>query len=551
MSGEALLEREFEDDAARRYLRTMMHSDVAAAPHQTNGLNFLKNALMDVDGYMDIFSVVGGNEQIVTSLVEELDAELRLNANVTSVEPLADGTYRIKMQVNGVEETATADYVIVALPLTALSTIHWRSEALNLAMGKHVGYFDRPGHYLRATFLFERPFWRDKISTDWWMLEAFDGCCVYDESTRHGYARYGLLAFLIAGNAALALANVSDERIEQVCLEALPPELADGKELVLDRRIHRWMASVNAIPGGWPARSRATNHRPDPERLPGLLMVGDYMFDATLNGVMDSADVATDIVLADILRRRRARRLESGYRVDPRAAIDETLKHVADLLSVQTIVDILKTTWGLREGARLLHLGSGSGSLVASLTALGFDVTGVEPNGQTWLATPVELKQHNHCCALDRLPYEEDAFDAVIETGLCRSTPNKGEKAIAEIRRVTKRGVLLASVTTDLAIDLIEQFNLLEGVQVLCSRWDWAEKFYAAGFAHALFDRARLGDAWEKVEAAGAGPGRWFEDSESLLYSIYELAPARASIGLSGAQRESPEAVDHKITAAE
>ena len=192
----ALLEREFTDDAARRYIRAMAHSDVAAAPHQTNGLTFLKNVLMDVDGYMDIVSVVGGNEQILTRLADELDAEIRLNSNVTAVEPLADGTYQLEMLVNGFEEKVIADYVVVALPLSALSTIHWRSEALELAMDKHVAYFDRPGHYLRATFLFQRPFWRETISADWWMLDAFDGCCVYDESARYDYGGYGLLAFL-------------------------------------------------------------------------------------------------------------------------------------------------------------------------------------------------------------------------------------------------------------------------------------------------------------------------------------------------------------------
>src|SRR5208337_549882 len=123
-----LLEREFTDDAARRYIRAMAHSDVAATPHLTNGLTFLKNVLMDVDGYMDLYCVVGGNEQLITRLAEELDAEIRLNANVTAVEPLSDGTYRLEMFVNGHPERLIADYVVVALPLTALSTIHWRSE---------------------------------------------------------------------------------------------------------------------------------------------------------------------------------------------------------------------------------------------------------------------------------------------------------------------------------------------------------------------------------------------------------------------------------------
>jgi hypothetical protein len=58
----------------------------------------------------------------------------------------------------------------------------------------------------------------------------------------------------------------------------LPAELAHGKQLLLDRRINRWVASVSAIPGGMPVRRREINHRPDPVHTPGLVMVGDYLF---------------------------------------------------------------------------------------------------------------------------------------------------------------------------------------------------------------------------------------------------------------------------------
>jgi hypothetical protein len=77
VSGSALLEREIKDDAARRYIRTMARSDVAAAPHQTNGLNFLKNVPMDVDGYLDVCSVVGGSEQIVAKLASPKSSMLK------------------------------------------------------------------------------------------------------------------------------------------------------------------------------------------------------------------------------------------------------------------------------------------------------------------------------------------------------------------------------------------------------------------------------------------------------------------------------------------
>jgi len=532
ISGESLLVGSIKDDAARRYIRIMAHSDVAAPPHQTNGLTFLKNVLMDVDGYMDIVSVVGGNGQIVSRLVDQLDADIRLNSNVRAVQPLGDGTYCLEVEVNGVRETAIADFVVLALPLTALSTIHWRSEDLQEAVDRHVGYFDRPGHYLRATLLFSRPFWREHLPKDWWMLDEFDGCCVYDESARYDFGSWGALAFLIAGNAALALANVPDERIEEMCLDALPPELAEGKGLIVDRRIHRWMASVNAIPGGMPVRRRADNHRPDPERLPGIIMVGDYLFDATLNGVMDSAEAGTDIILSEVLRRRRAHRKESAGVIGAKDGFKATSPGdvVDDFFSVEALADILGIAWGLKKGSKILHVGSGAGRTVASLRALGYDAVGIECNGVIRSATPTEIRAYNFFGEFTDLPFDDHAFDAVIETGLCRLPQDTVQKAIQEIRRVAKHGMVLGSITIDLAIDFIERHDLLEGVEMLGSRWDWSEKLYAAGFVHALMEPSRLDKAWKRAQAAGAGPGHWYEDSESLLYCFYEPShePGRA-----------------------
>ncbi|MGP0039348.1 MAG: ATP-binding protein, partial [Rhodomicrobium sp.] len=120
-------------------------------------------------------------------------------------------------------------------------------------------------------------------------------------------------------------------------------------------------------------------HRPEPVGAPRLMMVGDYMFDATINGVMDSAEVATDIIVADVLQRRRQQSQSDSLRGESSAeALNAALEHVEELMSVQSVMDILKATWGLERGAKLLHVGSGAGSMVAALRALGFDATGVE-----------------------------------------------------------------------------------------------------------------------------------------------------------------------------
>src|SRR5713101_8441521 len=119
-------------------------------------------------------------------------------------------------------------------------------------MVKHVAYFDRPAHYLRVSILFHEPF--------------------------------------------------------DAALKSLPASLGNARDHFLEGKIHRWLSSVNALPGGLPARDVLTNHRPEPKQHPGLVVVGDYLFDSTLNGLLDSSDAATDIIVNEMMKLRRARR---------------------------------------------------------------------------------------------------------------------------------------------------------------------------------------------------------------------------------------------------
>jgi hypothetical protein len=153
ISAEEILATEVDDDVARRYIRVMSHSDVAAPPHLTNGLNFLKNVLMDVDGYLDVYSVIGGNEEIVKGLVDELDAERDLLSALGPAAPERNVSSGGRHNARGGDDRGR--FRILALPLTALSIVEWRSVALQRAMANHISYFDRPGHHLRATLLFK------------------------------------------------------------------------------------------------------------------------------------------------------------------------------------------------------------------------------------------------------------------------------------------------------------------------------------------------------------------------------------------------------------
>src|SRR5246127_3333893 len=78
MTAEELLEREVGDATAKRFFKVMARSDIATENHNTNGLNALKNYVMDVDGYIGLYSIQNGNEQLIECLRSEIDADTQL-----------------------------------------------------------------------------------------------------------------------------------------------------------------------------------------------------------------------------------------------------------------------------------------------------------------------------------------------------------------------------------------------------------------------------------------------------------------------------------------
>src|ERR1700753_2156525 len=312
ISAEELLDREVDDATAKRFFKVMARSDLATETHNTNGLNALKNFVMDVEGYIGLYSIQNGNEQLIECLQSEVDADIQLNHRVLKVGKTESGRYQLNMMNGKGPETRDFDLVLMCLPHSWLATMRWEGEQLRQSMVKHVAYFDRPAHYLRVSILFDTPFWGDKIPGAWFMSEAFGGCCVYNEGARHDVGRHGVLNWLIAGSDALAFANLSDQELIDAAIKSMPAALGDARAHFQEGKIHRWLSSVNALPGGMPARDVMTNHRPDPKEHPGLVLVGDYLFDSTLNGLLDSSDRATDIIVTAMMRLRRARTQDAG-----------------------------------------------------------------------------------------------------------------------------------------------------------------------------------------------------------------------------------------------
>ena len=105
-----------------------------------------------------------------------------------------------------------------------------------------------------------------------------------------------------------------------------------------------------------------TNHRPEPKQHPGLVVVGDYLFDSTLNGLLDSSDAATDIILTEMMRLRRARS-ESGEPLSDKIDRDyfENYRGLGPYGEVWSrftdpayLTDLIKIVWNRTKGYKLL-----------------------------------------------------------------------------------------------------------------------------------------------------------------------------------------------------
>lgn len=530
-TAEQVLDEEVEDETAKRFFKVMARSDIATESHNTNGLNALKNYLMDVDGYIGLYSIQNGNEQLIECLQSEVNADVQLNHRVLTVGKAPTGRYQLKMMNGKGPETRDFDLVLVCLPHSWLATMGWEGEQLRKSMVKHVSYFDRPAHYLRVSILFDAPFWGEKISGAWFMSEAFGGCCVYNEGARHDVGKHGVLNWLIPGSDALAFANLSDQELIDAALKSLPASLGDARSHFVEGKIHRWLSSVNAIPGGLPVRDVMTNHRPEPKEHPGIVVVGDYLFDSTLNGLLDSSDAATDIILTEMMRLRRERGQEEGEPVSDKIDRDyfenyrglgpysEAWRHFTDPDYLTKLIGIV---WGKTKGAKLLVAGSASGELVGALRDRGIDAFGIENNRAIHARTPKALKKYNKLGSITDMPFKDGAFDFVFETSLCHVSPKQVVRAIRELNRVVKTGLVFGSITSDMASVVIDRYDLLRGVKKLGTWWEWSELFFGNGFDLSMHRKDCTDALWEATLAANKGPGQWYADADSLRYSFFD-----------------------------
>jgi len=287
-------------DRARRFVEHLIHSDLAAEPAQTSVEYGLQNYLMNDPAYMRLYGIEGGNERLVEALAARIDATVLLGCRAERVARTPRGTLLVRSRSGDSQDDREFDAVVVALPHDQLSRIEFSGERLGAAIAAHRAHHDHPAHYLRITMLFDRPFWRHRVQDSFWMLDRFGGCCLYDESSRDPGSTHGVLGWLLGGDAARELSASTDEEVAARALESLPPAIAESRGAPIEVRVHRWVGAVSALPGGTSPLPLDRRHCPEPVDHPNLFLVGDYLYDSTLNGVLDSAEYVAAWIAAKV-----------------------------------------------------------------------------------------------------------------------------------------------------------------------------------------------------------------------------------------------------------
>jgi SAM-dependent methyltransferase len=170
--------------------------------------------------------------------------------------------------------------------------------------------------------------------------------------------------------------------------------------------------------------------------------------------------------------------------------------------------------------------GSASGELVGALRERGIDAWGIENNRAIHAKTPKALKKYNQFGSIADLPFKDGEFDFVFETSLCHVAEKQVTRAIRELNRVVKTGLVFGSVTSDMAPALIDRYDLLRGVKKLGTWWEWSELFFSNGFDLSMHRRDCTDAVWAATLAANKGPGQWYADSDSLRYSFFDKVAA-------------------------
>lgn len=181
---------------------------------------------------------------------------------------------------------------------------------------------------------------------------------------------------------------------------------------------------------------------------------------------------------------------------------------------------IIRAAFAPLAGKRLLDIGCGAGALARSLSALGADVVGVDPNAEALtLARRAVPAGTFHRAGAESLPFGDNSFEGAIFLNSLHHVPEPlMRRALEEAARV---------VEPEGPIVVVEP--LAEG-SFFCALRPIEDETYVRNAAQEALRRALESGAFEQSRRIDYLRREHFEDLNQFLARVVAVDPARAAV---------------------
>jgi monoamine oxidase len=232
------INRQAAHPLARMAFADHIRSEYTCEPENFSLLDLARNSAMYYSKpglYEPTYRVIGGNDQIPRAIASVLP-DLRLNAEVTSINDQADGVTVSYKQGNSFQ-TISSSFAILAIPLTTARLIEFNPPLpqAHQRMVNEISY----GAVTKVMIEYRKRFWKAKgwngrLSTDQHIVLTW-------EATSHIQSEHGILTAYTGGGPGAKLSALSDQERINVAVSVIEKIFPGSSDLIENTATIAWI----------------------------------------------------------------------------------------------------------------------------------------------------------------------------------------------------------------------------------------------------------------------------------------------------------------------
>jgi SAM-dependent methyltransferase len=192
-----------------------------------------------------------------------------------------------------------------------------------------------------------------------------------------------------------------------------------------------------------------------------------------------------------------------------------------DLFDAQYTVDLIQAVWCVAPPFRLLDCGSANGLTLQEFAKVGVEAWGIENHAGIHAQTDAAWRERNLLGDIRKLPFPDASFDFIYDTALPYLPEDQVDLALREMFRVCRRGIFLSGEVADMTPEVIEEYELFEGVQTLWTARQWADAMVRNGFERAVRSAEATARLWQVEQACDPDGWDWYPNAETMALCFF------------------------------